>query len=109
MKTKLVLTLLLTVICSATSWAAPKKKNVLGSEHKIFEVSALSISITAGAAGDTHESFKITDSTKITLNGVPTHARDLKAGMIAKIATGSDKETATSIEAKDPPKHPGKK
>ena len=76
--------------------------------QKITEVDALSIKVAVGTAGDTVLSYSITDSTKVTLNGAPGNARDLKAGMIAKIEPSANGKTAVTITAQDPPAHPGK-
>lgn len=75
-------------------------------ELKILEVNAVGISVEAGA-GDEHIAYKITDNTKVTLNGAKVEARDLRPGMVAKIEAGKDK-VATSIRAKDAPTHPGR-
>jgi hypothetical protein len=44
----------------------------------------------------------------VTLNGAAANARDLKAGMIAKVEPSADGKTAVTITAQDPPAHPGK-
>lgn len=76
--------------------------------QKILEVNALSIKVAVGTSGDSTASYSITDSTKVTLNGVSGNARDLKAGMLAKIEPSADGKTAVSITAQDPVAHPGK-
>jgi len=75
-------------------------------ELKILEVNAVGISVEAGA-GDEHIAYKITDNTKVTLNGAKVAARELRPGMVAKIEAGKDK-VATSIRAKDAPSHPSR-
>lgn len=77
-------------------------------ELKIVEVNAVSVIVTLGHTGDEHVEYKITDNTKVTLNGAPVAARDLRPGMIAKIEAGQDK-VATAIHAKDAPAHPEKR
>jgi hypothetical protein len=76
--------------------------------QKITEVNALSIKLAVGTAGDMVQSYSITDSTKVTLNGAPANARDLKAGMIAKVEVSADGRTAVTINAQDAPAHPGR-
>jgi hypothetical protein len=78
------------------------------SMQKITEVNALSIKVAVGTAGTSVQSYSITDSTKVTLNGAPANARDLKAGMIAKVEPSADGRTAVTITAQDPPAHPGR-
>lgn len=100
---------LLTLVFSLSSQAAPKHKGSSEPpEHRIFETNAVSVTVSVGKDGDTHETYKITDATKVTLDGVPAFARDLKAGMMARIEVSPDHSTALSISAKDAPAHPGK-
>jgi len=76
--------------------------------QKILEVDALSIKVAVGTAGDSTQSYKITNATKVTMNGVSGNARDLKAGMLAKVEPSADGKTAVSITAQDPVAHPGR-
>ncbi len=109
MKTSFACALLFVVALSPECWAAPKKKAPAPvPEHKIFQVDGASITLSIGSAGGQHETFKITSETKVTLNGVPTPAHDLKAGMVASVVSGHDKTTAQAIHAKDAPRHPKK-
>jgi hypothetical protein len=108
MKTLLVVLSLLVVglVCPPSTFA--KKAKNQGpppdtGELKIVQVDAVSVTVTVGLSGDEHFTYRINDSTKVTLNGAPVSARDLKAGMIAKISVSPDKSTALAIEAKDPP------
>ena len=114
MKTLLVVLSLLVVAFAMPSSALAKKGKAQGDsstttgELKIVQVDAVSITVTVGLSGDEHFTYRITDGTKVTLNSAPVFARDLKAGMIAKIALSPDHSTALSIDAKDAPAHPGR-
>ena len=70
---------------------------------------ALSITLSIGLSGDNHETYTINDQTKVTLDGASVNARDLKAGMVAQIETGTDKKIAITITAKNPPANPARK
>jgi len=110
MKTLLAFLTILTVVLAMPAMAAKKGKGPqqpASPELKIVEVDAVSIRVTIGLSGDEHVDYKITDQTKITLNGAPVAARDLRPGMVAQIQAGQDK-VATSIVAKDAPAHPGR-
>jgi len=76
--------------------------------QKILQVDALSIRVAVGTAGDSSVSYTINNATKVTMNGAPANARDLKAGMLAKIEPSADGKSAVSITAQDPVAHPGK-
>ncbi len=102
-------TLLLLALFLNPTFAAPKAKHPAGPPpQKIVQVDARSITVALGKSGDEHESFNITDKTVVTIDGAPANARDLLAGMVAHIETGSDHTTATAIHASDPPSRPGK-
>jgi hypothetical protein len=111
MKTSFLWALLLVLAFSPDSWAAPKKKKHAEPtpEHKVYAVNGASITLTIGTSGEQHQTFKITSDTKVTLDGVPIPAHDLRAGMVVRITPGADKTTAESIEAKDAPRHPAKR
>ena len=85
--------------------SAPALAKPHTAEYKIVEVSAVSITVSLGHSGEDHITYKIADSTKITLDGAPAKGGDLRAGMTAHIEVGSDKETAKSIAAQDPKAH----
>jgi hypothetical protein len=91
---------------------AAKKGNNQGSTPapalKIVEVDAVSITVAVGQSGNEHFKYKITDQTKVTLNGAPVFARDLRAGMVARLSVSPDRSTVTAIDAQDAPVHPGK-
>ena len=76
--------------------------------QKILEVNALSIRVAVGTSGDSSLTYTITNATKVTMNGAPGNARDLKAGMLAKVEPSADGKTAVTITAQDPVAHPGK-
>jgi hypothetical protein len=99
------LAILLTVALSITSATAARKKGP-GSFNKIVDVDPVSITISLGTDGNTHQKYAITDSTKVTLNGAPANSRDLRSGMIAHIDFSADGKTAETITAKDAPAHP---
>jgi len=102
-----ILTMMVAVlVVVGTSWAGPKKHKDEGL-HKISEVDFSSITLSIGEGGDTHETYKITRDTKVTINGATADASSLRAGMVAKVAAGSDK-VATGIEAKDAPRNPAR-
>jgi hypothetical protein len=107
MKTFLAIISLLAVVLAMPAMAKKGKgpHPQEGPELKIVEVDAVRIKVTLGKSGDEHVDYKITDQTKITLNGAPVAARELRPGMVAHIEAGSDK-VATSITAKDAPAHP---
>ena len=105
------LALLLTIALSLTSTAIAKPKGSAGGTggkafNKIVDVDAVSITISIGTDGNSHQRYSITDSTKVTLNGAPANARDLRDGMVAHIDLNADGKTADTITAKDPPAHP---
>jgi hypothetical protein len=106
MKTLLSIIALL-AICLTTPALAKKGKGQPAApaapETPIVEVSALSVTVSLGKSGEEHMTYKITDATKVSLNGAPVAARDLRAGMVAKVAVSADRTTATAIDAKDAP------
>lgn len=111
MKALIAILSFLTMILSLPAHAGPPKKGggpAAPPEHRIMEVDAVSITIDIGKDGNSHEKFKITDATKVTLDGAPAFARDLRAGMHARIEVSPDHTTAISISAKDAPAHPSK-
>ena len=111
MKTLLAFLTILTVVLAMPAMAGKKGKGPQQPPAapfvKIVEVDAVSIKVTLGLSGNEHVDYRITDQTKVTLNGAPVAARDLRAGMVAQIQAGADK-VATSIVAKDAPAHPGR-
>jgi hypothetical protein len=70
-------------------------------QYSIVEASALSVTVSEGHKGDPNKTFKITDATKVTIDGDTANARDLRGGMFANISLSEDQTTATSIDAKD--------
>ena len=102
MTSRICLVLALLVCFSCPALAKKHKHNNGGGFLPILEVNALSITVDAG--DQAHETFKIADSTQVTLNGTPSRADLLLAGMVAKITAAGDGETATSIEVKDAPR-----
>ncbi len=110
----LILALLVLALALPTSVLAKKRQPGptpdagASGELKIVEASAVSVTVTVGKSGDEHFTYKVTDSTKVTLNGAPAFARDLKAGMVARFTLTPDHATAITIEAKDPPANPAR-
>jgi hypothetical protein len=105
MRTLLAAVLILSLAFVTTPAFAGKKKPVPNNDPRIVEVNALSITLSVGKSGDDHQTYKISKETKITLNGSPITADNLRAGMIAIIkASDADAGTAASIDAKDAPK-----
>jgi hypothetical protein len=78
-----------------------------GSEARITAVGPASITVSLGKSGDEIFEYKINEQTKVTLNGAPITARDLRAGMVCKVEADAN-HVATSIAAKDAPAHPSK-
>jgi hypothetical protein len=109
MRTLLALLALVSLAFVAPAMAAKKGAPQGGPELKIIDVDAVSVTVSVGLSGNEHFTYKITDNTKVTLNGAPIFARDLRAGMVARFTLSPDHETAISIEAKDPPAHPGRR
>ena len=111
----LILALLVVALALPTSAMAAKRRPPgatpdpnESAELKIVEADAVSVTVTVGKSGDQHFTYKVTDSTKVTLNGAPAFARDLKPGMVAKFTLTPDHGTAIAIEAKDPPVNPAR-
>jgi hypothetical protein len=98
--------LLLALVLSISSPAIAKgpRKPFL----KITDVNALSLTVGVGSDGSSHLTYSINDSTKVTLNGAPANARDLRDGMVAQIEASSDGKIALTVTAKDPPSHPAR-
>jgi hypothetical protein len=103
------LVLMSVLVFPISSPAAPRgPKSPQQTFQKITDVSAVSVTISVGSDGNSHLTYTINDSTKVTLNGAPANARDLRAGMVANIETGSDGKIALTVIAKDPPAHPAR-
>jgi len=96
----------LTIALSLSSTAVAKRT---GGKvfNKITDINAVTITVSIGVDGNTHQTYSITDNTKVTLNGAPSNARDLRAGMIAHVVLSADGRTATIINGRDAPAHPG--
>jgi hypothetical protein len=104
----LALLLTITIVLSISSTASAKGPKNTGGKvfNKITDINAVTITVSIGADGNTHETYSITDGTKVTLNGAPANARDLRAGMVAHIALSEDRKIALIITARDAPAHP---
>jgi hypothetical protein len=109
MKAFLTIVCLLLVLPVLPAMAAKKGKGSSSPAYPIVQVDAVSVTVTVGESGNEHFTYKITDSTKVTLNGAPVSARDLRAGMVARVSVSPDRTTALTIDAKDAPAHPGKR
>jgi len=108
MKTSCAIVSILVVFLALPAVAKSKNKGTptpdpRPPELRVVEVNAVSITVTVGKSGDEHFTYKITDDTKVTLNGAPVFARDLRAGMLARIEISPDHTTALSITARDAP------
>jgi len=111
MKTFLAVVSLLAIVLAMPAMAARKGKGPNATptaENRIVEVNPVSITVSIGESGNEHFTYKITDSTKVTLNGLPVAARDLRPGMVARLSLSPDRTTVLAIDAQDPPAHPGK-
>lgn len=108
MKTLLAILSVL-IIALGLPVSAAKKGKGGGSEPeaKITAVGPASVTVALGKSGDENFEYKINEQTKVTLNGAPVAARDLRAGMVCTIEADAN-HVATSIAAKDAPAHPGK-
>jgi hypothetical protein len=110
MKTFIAILSLLTVFLAMPAMAKKKGQAPAapaGAEMKVVECDAVSLKVTLGHSGDEHVEYRITDQTKVTLNGATVAARDLRPGMVVKVQAGAD-HVATAVEAKDAPAHPDK-
>jgi len=69
----------------------------------VVEADLMSVSVSVGRAGgaDIARTYKITDSTTVTIDRRPAVEGDLKVGMVARIKLGADQMTAVSIDAND--------
>jgi hypothetical protein len=106
-RTLKALALLLTIALTISSTAVAKPRGGGGKAYlKIVDVDAVSITLSIGSDGNSHQKYLVNDSTKVTLNGAPANARDLRSGMVAKIQAAEDGKTAQTIDAKDAPAHP---
>ena len=73
---------------------------------KIVDVDAVSVTVSVGTDGNSHQRYLITDTTTVLLNGLKANARDLRSGMIARIRASEDGKTALNVTARDAPAHP---
>jgi hypothetical protein len=109
MKTLLLIVSLLAMALVLPAMAAKKGNGSSAAPtpaYKIVEVNAVSITVTVGESGNEHFAYKITDGTKVTLNGAPVFARDLRAGMVARLGLSPDRTSVLTIDAHDAPAHP---
>ena len=119
MKTFLTIVSLLALVLVLPATAAKKGKDQSATPTpaptmRIVQVDPASVTVSVGESGDEHFTYRITDNTRVSLNGAPVSARDLRAGMVAKVSVSPDRATVTAIDAKDAPAtkptpHPGKR
>ncbi|MEI9893089.1 MAG: hypothetical protein WDN28_04040 [Chthoniobacter sp.] len=79
--------------------------------YRILQADAVSITVSfskTGRGGAEHATYYINDATVVTIDGHPTHSRELKGGMVAHLAVAPDQRTVTRIEARDAPRIPEK-
>jgi hypothetical protein len=62
------------------------------------------MSVTLASGNDAQNTYTIAAATKITLDGAPATADDLRAGMVAAVTLGSDNQTLLTLAAKDAPR-----
>jgi hypothetical protein len=105
--------LLAFLICAVTpSFAKKKAGSSSGGDtgssggEKILEISFASVTVDTG--GGTQATYKIVDSSKITLNGNAATVDDVLAGMLANVTLSPDNTTVVTLDATDP-KGPPKK
>jgi hypothetical protein len=105
MKTLLAALMLFATLSGASLYATGRESDA-NAPYNIMEASAVSVTVSVGKAGDvdSERTFKVTESTKVTINNLPASAADLKGGMVAAITTAPDGNTATYINAHDPRK-----
>jgi hypothetical protein len=100
MTSRFFLVVLMIACMGGTAWAG-KRMVDSGKDLMIADVSAVSITVTAGRSGTApQETYKIADSTKIILNGLHATPDDLMAGMFARITLAADNQTARIISAR---------
>ena len=92
---------LIALLGSSTAWAKKHHKQP-SDAMTIVEVSAVSITVDVGH--DDQQTYRISDSTKTTLNGFPTTPGNLRAGMDVVFTAAADGETLVTLDAKDPPR-----
>jgi len=83
--------------------AAQPSKPQLTPEYRVVEVNAVMVKVTVGKSGNQHMAYKITDATKVTLNGAPAFARELRPGMLVQVELSPDHSAALALHAKDAP------
>jgi hypothetical protein len=98
----LVIILLLSFLGGGTSWAKKKKKDTGDNGPTITEVSPMSVTLAMGH--DAQQTYTISADTKITLDGAPVTADDLRAGMVVQVTLAADNETLLTLTAKDAPR-----
>jgi hypothetical protein len=105
MKSLLIALLLFSIFPRASVYATGRESDA-NAPYNIMEANAVSVTVSVGKAGDvdSERTFKVTDSTKVTIDNLPASAADLKGGMVASITTAPDGNTATYINAHDPRK-----
>jgi hypothetical protein len=91
-------------------WAKKKKKSdaSTGTTATIIEVNFASITLDNGTQDQAPQTFKVTNDTKVTLNGVPATTEDLLAGMQTTITPSADNTVALVIAAENPKAIPNK-
>jgi hypothetical protein len=94
-------------LISAPGMASAKDKSEKkgGSAGKVTAVDDKSITISHGKGGES-QTFKVDDSTKVTLDDKDAKIGDIKVGAHVKVTEGSTAGTAASIAAST---HHGKK
>jgi hypothetical protein len=99
----LLIILLLSFLGGGTTWAKKKKNNTTADNGPtITEVSPMSVTLAMGH--DAQQTYTISMDTKITLDGAPVSADDLRAGMVAQVTLAADNQTLLTLTAKDAPR-----
>jgi hypothetical protein len=98
----LLIILLVSFLGSGTTWAKKKKNGTGDAGATITEVSPASVTLAMGH--DAQNTYTIAGNTKITLDGAPVTADDLRAGMVANVTVAADNETLLTLTAKDAPR-----
>lgn len=110
-RTLIALVLVLLLGGSASPcWAKKKKKgNDASSDISVTITEVNFASITIDSGNQAQQTYKVTNDTKVTLNGLPATTEDLLAGMRASITPSADNTVAVAIAAENPKAIPNKR
>jgi hypothetical protein len=98
---RLLSSLAILALFSSLGFAKGKASDNLAAPT-IVEISPMSVTLDAG--NEAKATYGITNATKITLNGLPVTADDLRAGMLAKVTMAPDSQNLAALDARDAPR-----